>query len=83
MAVLNPFSSVITIDMRFTCPKDVKKLLMQRARSVYWKKWAAKHEYEELKEGTWLELGRALLSITMLPGRFSWKVDGRKRDYLM
>ena len=26
-----------------------------------WKKWAAKHEYEELKEGVWLEPGLALL----------------------
>ena len=43
------------IDMRYVCPKDVKKMLVQRARSVYWKKWAAKHEYEELKEGAWLE----------------------------
>ena len=34
---------------------------MQRARSVYWKKWAAKHEYEELKEGAWLDPGLALL----------------------
>ena len=38
-------------DMRFVCPKDVKKMLVQTARSVYWKKVAAKHEYEELKEG--------------------------------
>ena len=29
-------------------------MLLQRARTVYWKKWAAKHEYEELKEGVWL-----------------------------
>ena len=35
-------------------------LLVQRARSVHWKKWAAKHEYEELKEGAWLEPGLAL-----------------------
>ena len=28
---------------------------------MYWKKWAAKHEYEELKEGAWLDPGRALL----------------------
>ena len=34
--------------------KDVKKMLLQQARTVYWKKWAAKHEYEELKEGIWL-----------------------------
>ena len=34
------------IDMRYVCPKDVKKMLLQQARTVYWKKWAAKHEYE-------------------------------------
>ena len=38
------FSSEITIDMRFVCPKDVRKMLVQRTRSVYWMKWAAKHE---------------------------------------
>ena len=47
--------------MRHVCPMDVKKMLIQRARSVYWKKWAAKHEYEELKEGAWLEQALALL----------------------
>ena len=36
-------------------------MLVQRARSMYWKKWAAKHEYEELKEGAWLEPGLALV----------------------
>ena len=41
--------------------KDVKKMLVQRARSVYWKKWVAKHEYVELKEGAWLEPGQALV----------------------
>ena len=55
------FSSEITIDMRFACPKDVQKMLVQRARSVYWKKLAAKHEHDELKEGAWLEPGLALL----------------------
>ena len=45
------FGNDISMDMRFVCPKDVKKMLVQTARSVYWKKWAAKHEYEELKEG--------------------------------
>ena len=29
---------------------------------MYWKKWAAKHEYEELKEGAWLEPGLALFA---------------------
>ena len=32
-----------------------------RARTVYWKKWTAKHEYEDLKEGIWLEPALALL----------------------
>ena len=36
-------------------------MLVQRARSVYWKKWAAKHEYELLLEGASLEPGLALL----------------------
>ena len=47
--------------MRYVCPKDVKRMLVQQTRSVYWKKWAAKHEYEELKEGLWLEPALALL----------------------
>ena len=47
--------------MRLVCPKDVKKMLVQTARSVYWKKWAAMLEYEEFKEGAWLEPGLALL----------------------
>ena len=28
---------------------------VQRARSVYWKKWAAKHKQEKLIEGAWIE----------------------------
>ena len=42
-------------------PKDVKKMLVQQARSVHWKNWAAKHEYEELKERIGLEPVLALL----------------------
>ena len=52
------FSDETRIDMRFVSPKDGKKMLVQRARSVYWKKWAAKHEYEELKEGAWSSLAK-------------------------
>ena len=52
------FNDEIRIDLRFVCPRDVKN---DAARSVYWKKWAAKHEHEELKEGAWLEPGLALL----------------------
>ena len=54
------FSDEIKIDMRYVCPKDVKKMLAQRARSVYWKKWAARHDQEELKEGAWIEPALAL-----------------------
>ena len=43
------------------CPKDLKKMLLQQARPVYWKKWAAQHEYEELQAGIWLEPALALL----------------------
>ena len=51
-------------------------MLVQRARSLYWKKWAEKHELEELKEGAWIEPALAF----MWPGRSSWKEVGRKRD---
>ena len=47
--------------MRYVCPQDAKKMLLQRARTVHWKKWAAKHDYEEWKEGIWLEPALALL----------------------
>ena len=33
------------------CPQDVKNMLLKQARIVHWRKWAAKHECEELKEG--------------------------------
>ena len=49
------------VDLRDVCPKDVKKMQLQQARTVYWKKWAAKHDYEELKEGIWVEPALALL----------------------
>ena len=49
------------MDMRYVCPKDVKKMLLQQARSVYLMRWAAKLEYEELKEGIWLEPTLAVL----------------------
>ena len=56
------FEGQVRVDMRYVCPKDVKKMLLKQARSAYCKKWAAKHEYEELKEGIWLEPALALLS---------------------
>ena len=55
------FEGNVRIDMRHVCPKDVEKMHVQQARTIYWKKWAAKHEYEELKQGIWLEPALALL----------------------
>ena len=46
------FSDETKIDMKYVCPRDVEKMLVQRARSV---NWAAQHEQEELKEGAWIE----------------------------
>ena len=45
------FVGQVKVDMSYVCPNDVKKMLMKEAWSTCWKKWAAKHEYEELKEG--------------------------------
>ena len=36
-------------------------MLVQQARSVYWKTWAARRKHEEVKEGFWLERALALL----------------------
>ena len=55
------FEGEARIDMRYVFPKDVQKMLVQQAMSVCWKKWAAKHEYEELLEGVWLEPALAML----------------------
>ena len=44
-----------TLLFRWVCPQDEKKILLQQARKTYRKKWAAKHDYEELKEGVWFD----------------------------
>ena len=36
-------------------------MLLKQARMVHWKKWAAEHECEELKEGAWLNPVQAML----------------------
>ena len=38
------FSDETKIDVRYVCPRDAEKMPVQRARSAYWKKWAAKHQ---------------------------------------
>ena len=69
-----------SVDVRNACLKNVKKMLLQQARKVHWKKWAAKHEYEELKEGTWLEPALALLS-KKTKEDCSWKEAGCSKDF--
>ena len=70
------------VDMRFVYPKE---MLLKQA----WKKWAAEQEYEELKEGIWLEpwpcsegeprkYGRR--STAMYEGSWSWKEVGCGED---
>ena len=49
------------VDMRVVCPQDVKNMLLQQAKTTYWRRWAAQHECEELKKGVWLDPSRALL----------------------
>ena len=46
------------VDMKFVCPQNVKKTLLKQARATYWRKCAAKHEYEELKEGVCFDLSK-------------------------
>ena len=75
------FSYEMKIDMRYVCPKDVKKMLVHRARSVYWEKWAAKHQYEELEEsssakerkGDWTEKHRNAARKIFLEGGWTQK----------
>ena len=55
------FERQVREDRRYVRPTDVKKMLLKQARSTYRKKWASKHEHEELKEGIWLEPALALL----------------------
>ena len=45
----------MAVDKRVVCPRDVKKVLLKQARMIQWRRWAAKHECEELKERVRLE----------------------------
>ena len=55
------FEEQMKVDMRVVCPQDVQMMLLKQARMIYWKRWAAKHECEELEEGVWLEPIQAVL----------------------
>ena len=46
----------VKVEMRYVCPKVVKKMLLKQARTGHWKKWAAELESEELREeGVWFD----------------------------
>ena len=50
---------------RMSCVNTARKAdSVEMLGSTYWRKWTAKHEYEEVKEGTWLEPALALLRKT-------------------
>ena len=55
------FEGEARVDMIYCLPKRREENARATGWSVYCKKWAAKHEYEELKEGIWLELALDLL----------------------
>ena len=55
------FEGQVAVDMRVVCPHDVSKMPLTRARMVCGKRWAAKHECEELKDGVLLEPVQAVL----------------------
>ena len=38
------FEEQVALEMRVVCQQDVKNMLLRQAKTVYWKKWAAKHD---------------------------------------
>ena len=54
------FEDGIIVDMKVACAQDVKKMLRRQAKEVVGKRWATKHEYEELTDGVWVEPLQAL-----------------------
>ena len=43
------------MDLKETCFGDVMKMLHVRSKEEFWKDWAERHEYRNLKEGMWTE----------------------------
>ena len=50
----------VAVDVGVVFPWVVKKMILTQARMVHWKKWAATHECEVLKEEVWLEPSQAV-----------------------
>ena len=55
------FEGQVAVCMRVVCPSGREKDASEASQEDLWKKWAAKHECEELKEGVWLEPSQAVL----------------------
>ena len=46
----------VAVEMICFCPAGRKHVLLKKqARMDQWKRWAAKHECEERKDGAWLQ----------------------------
>ena len=43
------FEGQVAVDMSVVWPHDVKRMLLEQAKMVFWNKWTATHECEELK----------------------------------
>ena len=58
------FKGHVAVDVRVVCPQDVTNMILEQARMVYWKRRAAKHKCDELKQGVWLEPIQSMLRRT-------------------
>ena len=49
------FEDGIIVDMKVAYTQDMKNMPRRQAKEVVEKRWATKHEYEELTDGVWVE----------------------------
>ena len=50
------FEGQVTVEKEIgVCPAGPKHMLLKQEKMDQWKRWAAKHECEELKDGAWLQ----------------------------
>ena len=46
------FEEQVAVDMIMVCPQDVGKMLLEQARMVHWKKWAAEERVRGVEGGS-------------------------------
>ena len=79
------------VNMRVAFPPNAQNMLLEQARMVYWKRWAAKHECGVLKARGWLDPIQAMLrrkaketwtdkQRNVTRQRELWKEDGCRID---